>query len=154
MSEKTSENKKIYFFFKINQKRIKRIKKEAEEEDVLSMPFSAVFICSNSSITVFFDCFSNITFIIASAMVGMLVNMKDLMGNSIYCSLILITLFSTACYWRDSCFLDFSDRRLFQPRFLSTQSTNALGFSRFLKLREILKRKEWHQSLLGVTIRL
>ncbi|CCJ30207.1 unnamed protein product [Pneumocystis jirovecii] len=109
----------------------KKNKKEAEEEDVLSMPFSAVFICSNSSITVFFDCFSNITFIIASAMVGI-----------------------TACYWRDSCFLDFSDRRLFQPRFLSTQSTNALGFSRFLKLREILKRKEWHQSLLGVTIRL
>ncbi|KAG5518890.1 hypothetical protein PMAC_002421 [Pneumocystis sp. 'macacae'] len=83
-----------------------------------------------------------------------LVSLSLLHRPCIYCSLILITLFSTACYWRDSCFLDFSDRQLFQPRILNTQNTNILGFSRFFRLREILKRKEWHQSLIGVTVRL
>lgn len=39
---------------------------------------------------------------------------------SVYCSLIMLTLFSSSCYWSDRCFLDSNNGHWFEPRFLSS----------------------------------
>ncbi|KAG4304520.1 hypothetical protein PORY_002230 [Pneumocystis oryctolagi] len=83
-----------------------------------------------------------------------LVSLSFLHRPCIYCSLILITLFSTTCYWQENCFLDFNNRQFFQPRFLTTETMHTLGFTKLAWLKEILKRREWYQPLVGITIRL
>ncbi|KAG5439147.1 hypothetical protein PCANB_001446 [Pneumocystis canis] len=60
----------------------------------------------------------------------------------------------TACYWRDTCFLDFSDRQIFQPQILNTGVTHTAELVRFTWLKKLLKHREWNQPLIDITIRL
>ncbi|PWW72631.1 hypothetical protein C7212DRAFT_359906 [Tuber magnatum] len=45
----------------------------------------------------------------------------------VYCSLIMLTLFSSSCYWSDRCFLDSNDGHWFEPRFLSSAAGKVLN---------------------------
>ncbi|KAH0602203.1 uncharacterized protein LAJ45_10216 [Morchella importuna] len=45
----------------------------------------------------------------------------------VYCSLIMLTLFSSSCYWSDRCFLDSNNGHWFEPRFLSTAAGTVMN---------------------------
>ncbi|KAI5800279.1 hypothetical protein DFH27DRAFT_482552, partial [Peziza echinospora] len=38
----------------------------------------------------------------------------------VYCSLLMLTLFTSSCYWSDRCFLDSNNGHWFEPRILTT----------------------------------
>ena len=40
--------------------------------------------------------------------------------HSVYCSLLMLTLFTSSCYWSDRCFLDSNNGHWFEPRILTT----------------------------------
>ncbi|KAI5796846.1 hypothetical protein FPQ18DRAFT_135391 [Pyronema domesticum] len=75
----------------------------------------------------------------------------------VYCSLIMLTLFSSSCYWGERCFLDSNDGAWFEPRVSPTEWTGiGLGWLRALVGGlgggfGVAGRREWRNDI-GVEI--
>ncbi|RPA99953.1 hypothetical protein L873DRAFT_1681949, partial [Choiromyces venosus 120613-1] len=72
----------------------------------------------------------------------------------VYCSLIMLTLFSSSCYWSDRCFLDSNDGHWFEPRFLSSAAGKVWTGIGLDWLRTMCGRREWRVGCLDVVVRL
>ncbi|KAI5787088.1 hypothetical protein EDC01DRAFT_617656, partial [Geopyxis carbonaria] len=74
----------------------------------------------------------------------------------VYCSLIMLTLFSSSCYWSDRCFLDSNNGHWFEPRLLAstalgTEPWTGIGLN---WLRTAVGRREWRLPCVDVNVRL
>jgi len=99
--------------------------------------------------------------------------------HSVYCSLLMLTLFTSSCYWSDRCFLDSNNGHWFEPRILttataafntaagsiaSTAGDSALGNTTDTMgvwtgigldwLRSLVGRREWRLPCVDVNVRL
>ncbi|TGZ77766.1 hypothetical protein EX30DRAFT_343838 [Ascodesmis nigricans] len=77
----------------------------------------------------------------------------------VYCSVIMLTLFSSSCYWSDRCFLDSNNGHWFEPRILPMGGSGESGVVPWTGLglgwvRALLGRREWDIRCLDVNIRL
>ncbi|KAF8475644.1 bladder cancer-related protein BC10-domain-containing protein [Kalaharituber pfeilii] len=96
----------------------------------------------------------------------------------VYCSLLMLTLFTSSCYWSDRCFLDSNNGHWFEPRILTTTATSAAlnsasGSSDLHSadfsgtgnmevwtgigldwLRSLIGRREWRLPCVDVNVRL
>lgn len=98
---------------------------------------------------------------------------------SVYCSLLMLTLFTSSCYWSDRCFLDSNNGHWFEPRTLTTATAafntaagsisshagdstlgNATDTMRVWTgigldwLRSLVGRREWRLPCVDVNVRL
>lgn len=68
---------------------------------------------------------------------------------SIYCSVILITLFSTSCYWSDRCLLDLNNGNIFTARVPADNRSMGMGTG---WLRGLMGNKTWRLPCVGVRV--
>ncbi|KAF8242260.1 hypothetical protein K440DRAFT_565747 [Wilcoxina mikolae CBS 423.85] len=71
----------------------------------------------------------------------------------VYCSLIMLTLFSSSCYWSDRCFLDSNNGHWFEPRLYTGSASTWTGIG-LNWLRTAVGRREWRLPCVDVNIRL
>ncbi|KAF8544524.1 hypothetical protein BDD12DRAFT_723377 [Trichophaea hybrida] len=69
----------------------------------------------------------------------------------VYCSLIMLTLFSSSCYWSERCFLDSNNGHWFEPRLYTGSAWTGIGLN---WLRAAVGRREWRLPCVDVNIRL
>ncbi|KAF8454903.1 bladder cancer-related protein BC10-domain-containing protein [Terfezia claveryi] len=97
----------------------------------------------------------------------------------VYCSLLMLTLFTSSCYWSDRCFLDSNNGHWFEPRILTTataafntaagsisshagdpalgNATDTMGVWTGIGLdwlRSLVGRREWRLPCVDVNVRL
>jgi hypothetical protein len=70
-------------------------------------------------------------------------------GRSIYCSVIIITLFSTSCYWSDRCLFDLNGGNIFTPRPPQDPRTVGVGVG---WLRTLMGNRTWKFPCVGVRV--
>lgn len=68
---------------------------------------------------------------------------------SIYCSVILITLFSTSCYWSERCLLDLNNGNIFTARPPPDPRSLGVGIG---WLRALMGNRTWRFPCVGVKV--
>lgn len=58
------------------------------------------------------------------------------------------------CYWREECYFDFNEGRIFEPKILRNSGEKTRALFRMGWAEQVFRTREWRQPLVKVTIRL